>query len=324
MPIVAPTPENLARAAAIIRGGGVVAFPTETVYGLGANAFDARAVSQIFEIKRRPSFDPLIVHIVDEAMLARVALPLSDCARQLAFAFWPGPLTLVLAKSPALPELVTAGLGTVGVREPSNTVARALIVLSGAPIAAPSANRFGHLSPTRAEHVQAQLGNVVDMIIDGGACERGVESTIVMLEPTPTLLRHGAISVEEIELLTGPLARGVSDGAAPLAPGSLTHHYAPRTPLRVIDPHGVPHLQRSDAAALTFTEAVDGYADQRMLSPNADMREAAANLFTALHDLDARGLARIDAEPIPATGLGAAIMDRLQRAELGRAETKPA
>lgn len=324
MPVVAPTAENLDRAAAILRNGGVVAFPTETVYGLGANAFDARAVARIFEIKRRPSFDPLIVHITGETMLAQVALPLPNLARQLTQAFWPGPLTLVLAKASAIPEIVTAGLQSVGVREPSNAVARALIARAGVPIAAPSANPFGYISPTCAEHVRAQLGDAVDLILDGGACERGVESTIVMLEPTPTLLRHGAIAVEEIEALIGPLARRFVDESAPVAPGRLTHHYAPRTPIRLIDPHCVPSAQRARAGALVFAQSAGGYDCVRVLSPSGDLREAAANLFAALHALDAAGVIRIDAEPIPTTGLGAAIMDRLARASITGAEANRA
>ena len=169
MSIVAPTSENLERAAELLRNGGVVAFPTETVYGLGANAFDARAVARVFEIKQRPSFDPLIVHIANSAMLARIASPVSGAARALMSRFWPGPLTIVLPKLPAVPDLVTSGLPTVAVRMPSHSIARELIARADVPIAAPSANPFGYLSPTRAEHVQRMLGDAVDMIVDGGS-----------------------------------------------------------------------------------------------------------------------------------------------------------
>jgi len=308
------TPEHLERAAALLRSGGVVAFPTETVYGLGADAFDPVAVARIFEIKRRPRFDPLIVHVADEAMLAEVARDISPLARRLIATFWPGPLTLVLRKQARVPDIVTAGLPTVAVRMPAHPIARELVRLAGRPIAAPSANPFGYLSPTRAEHVERMLGDAVDAIIDGGATDRGVESTIVMLEPSPTLLRHGAIPAEEIETLTGPLARELSAESAPLAPGVLPHHYAPRTPIRIVDLAGVAPSERVRAGALAFTAPAGGYALERVLSPGGDLRVAAAQLFRYLHELDEAGLERIDAQPLPNTGLGAAIMDRLHRA----------
>jgi len=315
VPIVAATPEYLDRAAALLRSGGVVAFPTETVYGLGANAFDPRAVARIFEIKARPAFDPLIVHLADETMLERVAEDVPERARLLTRRFWPGPLTIVLRKRAAVPDLVTAGLETVAVRVPAHPVARELVARAGTPIAAPSANPFGSLSPTRAEHVARLLDGSVDLIIDGGPATHGLESTIVMLEPQPALLRPGAIAAEEIEALIGPLARGVPGEVRPLAPGRLTHHYAPRTPLRVIDDaRAVPPAQCERAGLLAFRAAPAGYRVTRVLSATGDLREAAAHLFEYLHELDVSGVERIDAERVPDEGIGAAIMDRLRRA----------
>jgi L-threonylcarbamoyladenylate synthase len=315
VPVVPATSDNLDRAAALLRSGGVVAFPTETVYGLGADAFDARAVARIFEIKARPAFDPLIVHVTDEAMLERVAEDIPAAARTLMRAFWPGPLTIVLKKRAEVPDLVTAGLPTVAVRMPGHPTARALIECAATPIAAPSANPFGYLSPTQAAHVEAMLRDRVDCIIDGGPTEHGLESTIVMLEPRPALLRHGAIPVEAIEASIGPLARELSDEARPLAPGRLSQHYAPHTPVRIVtDPARVPESERDDAALLAFRTPVTGYRDLRVLSPAGDLREAAAHLFEYLHELDASGAARIDAERLPMEGVGVAIMDRLQRA----------
>ncbi len=315
MPVVPTTPENLDRAAALLRDGAVVAFPTETVYGLGANAFDARAVARIFEIKSRPEFDPLIVHVADAAMLERVAESVPAQARVLIEEFWPGPLTLVLHKRAEISDLVTAGLPTVAVRMPAHPVAHALIERAGVPIAAPSANPFGYLSPTRAEHVSRALGDRVDLIVDGGASEHGIESTIVMLDPQPTLLRPGAISVEAIEALIGPLALELSDTAAPLAPGRLPQHYAPHTAIRIIDdPTEVPIAERARAGLLAFREDVRGYHTVRVLSAQGDLREAATHLFEYLHELDCSGVERIDAQRVPSVGIGVAIMDRLERA----------
>ena len=315
MPVVPATPEQLDRAAALLRDGAVVAFPTETVYGLGANAFDARAVARVFEIKARPAFDPLIVHVADEAMLERVAEDIPAQARVLIERFWPGPLTLVLRKRAQIPDLVTAGLPTVAVRMPAHPVAHALIQRAGTPLAAPSANPFGYLSPTRAVHVARMLEERVDLIVDGGPSAHGIESTIVLLEPQPTLLRPGAIPLEAIESAIGPLARELADAAAPLAPGRLAQHYAPHTPVRIIDePTQVPLAERADAALLAFREPVAGYKATRVLSASGDLREAAAQLFDYMHELDGIGVTRIDAQRVPSVGIGAAIMDRLQRA----------
>lgn len=308
------TRDSIARAAVLLRQGGVVAFPTETVYGLGALAFDARAVARIFEIKGRPSFDPLIVHVADRSMLAEVAGAVPPAGETLIERFWPGPLTLVLAKRPAVPGLVTAGLSTVAVRMSDHAVTRALLEAVGSPLAAPSANPFGGLSPTRAEHVARMLGDRVDLILDGGATMHGIESTIVALEPRPVLLRPGAIAVEQIEAAIGPLERATRASAV-RAPGQLAQHYAPTTPLRLIDPKLVPEPERRRAGVITLRDdACEGYSASRTLSRRGDLREAAAALFEMLHALDALGLERIDAAPVTESGLGLAIMDRLRRA----------
>ncbi len=313
MPVLAATTEGVARAVALLRSGGVVALPTETVYGLAALVWDARAVARIFEIKRRPEFDPLIVHVADRAALEQVVAHVPRAAETLIARFWPGPLTLVLPKRPRVPGLVTAGLSTVAVRMPSHPVARALLREVGEPLAAPSANAFGGLSPTRAAHVAQALGAEPDLILDGGPAHYGIESTIVALEPTPALLRPGALAVEEIEETIGPLARRAPPGAA-AAPGQLPVHYAPRTPLRIVDPAEVPPAERAAAGALGLRGPFDGYAAVRALSRRGDLREAAAAFFEALHELDALGLQRIDAQPLEERGLGLAIMDRLRRA----------
>ncbi len=317
MPVAPATPQTIRHAAELLRGGGVVAFPTETVYGLGADAFDARAVARIFEIKRRPSLDPLIVHVADEAMLSRVVRDVPPGARKLIARFWPGPLTLVLERGDAIPLLVTAGLATVAVRMPSHPVALALLRETGFPIAAPSANAFGALSPTRAEHVERALDERVDLILDGGPTPLGIESTILRLDPTPVLLRPGALPLEEIEAAIGSVER-VPDEDAPSSPGRLPRHYAPRTPLRIVEPEHVPVEERSGAGFLGMSRAPRGYAEVRLLSSTGDLREAAARLFEALHELDELGLDRIDAQPVPERGLGLAIADRLLRASRNR------
>jgi len=315
VPVVLPTPQNLDRAAALLRGGGVVAFPTETVYGLGADAFDARAVARIFAIKARPEFDPLIVHVLDEAMLTRVASDVPAAARTLIERFWPGPLTLILRKNPALPELVTSGLPTVAVRMPAHPIARALLERTDRALAAPSANPFGRLSPTSAQHVDRMLGERVDLIVDGGPCEHGLESTIVAFGPEAVVLRPGAIPAGAIEAALGyALAPVALDDEVPQAPGRLPHHYAPRTPLRLIDPQGVPASERVRAGLVALSRACAGYAQVRLLSESENLREAAARLFETLHELDELGLDRIDVEPLPERDLGVAIMDRLRRA----------
>lgn len=300
----------------MLQRGGVVAFPTETVYGLGALAFNPQAVARIFEIKRRPHFDPLIVHVLDGAMALRVVDSLPPAAQALSKRFWPGPLTLVLHKRPEVPDLVTAGLPTVAVRMPSHPVARALLEAVAAPLAAPSANPFGRLSPTRAGHVAAAIGDEADLILDGGPCEHGLESTIVAIDGRPELLRPGAIETEAIEAVVGPLDAASDRGYR--APGMLPQHYAPATPVRLVEPATVPMPERSGAAALALRDRFEGYAVSRRLSAAGDLREAAARFFETLHELDALALERIDVQPIDERGLGRAMMDRLRRAAAAR------
>ncbi len=304
------------RAAQTIREGGLVSFPTETVYGLGANALDAAAVAGIFEIKGRPRFDPLIVHIASSEGLSQLVIAVPSPARELIRRFWPGPLSLVLPKRPVVPDIVTAGLAQVAVRCPAHDVARALIEAAGVPIAAPSANRFGCVSPTTADHVREQFGDQLEIVLDAGPCDIGVESTVVsFVEPQPMLLRPGGVTLEEIERVVGPVSIAPTDDVQPVSPGQLSRHYAPSTPLVVSDQQlTLPPSKRY--GLLTFQPADDGerFAAIEVLSPSGSMREAASNLFAALRRLDAANLDGIVARPVPEVGLGRAIMDRLRRA----------
>lgn len=315
--ILAPTDEAIDRAAAVIRAGGVVAFPTETVYGLGAGATDARAVARVFAIKARPAFDPLIVHLGGIEMLADLVREITPPARSLAERFWPGPLTLVLPRTERIPDIVTAGLRSVAVRVPDHPVALALIERSRRPIAAPSANPFGYVSPTTAAHVERQLGEQVDIILDGGPCRVGVESTIVsFLDERPRLLRPGGLAVEDIEAVVGPLAPPPED-ASPLAPGMLPRHYAPRVRLVVIaSPAEVAPAARAESALLLpFPDRdSEGFAHVEVLAEPGDLTAAAVNLFAALRRLDEGGYGCLYAVRTAEHGLGRAIMDRLRRA----------
>ena len=315
---------DIDRAATILREGGLVAFPTETVYGLGANAFDVRAVARVFEVKARPRFDPLIVHIAGMDWLPRLTADFPPLARHLAERFWPGPLTLVLPKSPAIPDLVTAGGNTVAVRMPDHPVALALLRAANLPIAAPSANPFGQISPTCAAHVHEQLGPQIDLILDGGLCRVGVESTVLQLTPQgPVLLRPGGTTQEEIEALIGKVhvPGDARTGSSTLvSPGTLPQHYAPRTALvvtvRETASGGGESVSGGRAGLLAFQAGgqTPQYAYVEVLSPTGDLREAAANFFAALRRLDAAGLDLIVAETFPEVGLGRALNDRLRRA----------
>jgi L-threonylcarbamoyladenylate synthase len=316
----ADDPEAIAEAARLLRSGGLVAFPTETVYGLGANAFDARAVARVFAAKARPSFDPLIVHLADAGDLGRVAAdtgPGAATVSRLAERFWPGPLTLVLPRRPAVPDLVTAGLDTVGVRVPGHPAARALIRAAATPVAAPSANPFGYVSPTRADHVVAQLGDAVDLVLDGGPCRVGVESTILSLAADPpVILRPGGVTREELEDALGIALAVAGPVERPTAPGQLERHYATRTPLRILaGPAGPAPEGPARVGLLAFhrASAARGYAAVEVLGPGDDLTAAAAGLFAALRRLDDAGLDLVLAEPCPEEGLGHAIMDRLRR-----------
>jgi L-threonylcarbamoyladenylate synthase len=305
-------------AGAVIRQGGLVAFPTETVYGLGCDAFNPAAVARVFEAKQRPSFDPLIVHIECWASLDRLVKTISVEAHRLMERFWPGPLTLVLPKHEHVPDLVTAGLPTVAIRMPAHPVAQALIREAGVPIAAPSANPFGYVSPTCAQHVLDGLGDRVDLILDEGPCPIGVESTIVSLVgPWPELLRPGSITHAEIREILGPLVRAAG-GRTGAVPGQFPRHYATRTPLTILDAREgrpiVPGRERAGLLAMSASGRVnDRFCAIEVLSPSGDLREAARHLFAALRRLDAVGLDRLYAEPCDERGLGVAIMDRLRR-----------
>lgn len=309
----ASDPDAIREAARIIRRGGLVAFPTETVYGLGADALDPLAVARIFAVKGRPRLDPLIVHVAGAAEAARYGV-FPDLARGLMQRFWPGPLTLVVAKAPGVPDIVTAGLETVALRVPSHPAALALIRAAGRAIAAPSANPFGYVSPTEASHVAAQLDGAVDLILDGGPSSVGVESTILSLDgAVPALLRAGGVTLEALTALLGPVEIATDPGARPQAPGQMKRHYATRTPLEITDAGGPAAGERTGLLSLGPEDA-RGYAAVEILSPTGDLGEGAARFFGALRRLDAMALDRILARPFPETGLGRALMDRLRRA----------
>ncbi|MCP5039035.1 MAG: threonylcarbamoyl-AMP synthase [Rhodobacteraceae bacterium] len=297
---------GIVRAGALLRAGRLVAFPTETVYGLGANAFDGQAVARVYEAKGRPAFNPLIVHVASlEA--ARALAVFNDDALRLAGAFWPGPLTLVLPVNPdaGLSGLVTAGLDSVAIRVPGHVLAQKLLAEAGCPVAAPSANPSGRISPTQASHVVAGLDGKIDAVLDGGACAVGLESTIVGLGSEPTLLRPGGMPVEAIEACLGRKLSEHLQGPTPNAPGQLSAHYAPKSRLRL------------NAVTTNPGERLLGFGpvDAKLnLSRAGDLVEAAANLFHHLHQLDDEGDAPIAVSPVPETGLGLAINDRLKRA----------
>ena len=323
-------PAAIAEAADRLRAGEPVAFPTETVYGLGANALDPVAVARVFEIKGRPSFDPLIVHLADPMELARHVVP-ADAADprvgRLVERFWPGPLTLVLRKRPSIPGIVTAGLDTVAVRMPDHPVALALLRAAQLPVAAPSANPFGRLSPTRADHVARQLEDRVGLILDGGPCRIGIESTVLLLaDGRAALLRPGGLSLEAIETVIGPVAIPGEGEAVSLSPGRAGVHYAPRPPVVLAPPHEpVPAARDERLGLLAADDAGRREAETRggpfaaieVLAPDGDPVTTAARLFEALHALDEAGVDRIVAQPVPESGLGRAVMDRLRKAAAG-------
>lgn len=312
MPIVPATPDAIRRAAQALARGEIVAFPTETVYGLGANALDALAVAKVFAAKERPRFNPLIVHVLNLAEAGEYGL-VNAAARTLAEAFWPGPLTLVLKRRSTcgVAELVSAGLDTIALRAPAHPVAQALLAKAALPLAAPSANRSGRISPTTAAHVEAELGDRPAMILDGGPSPLGIESTVVsMVGQEPALLRPGAIPREAIERVLGARLAKAKAAERAASPGQLRSHYAPNTPLR-LDATTV----HPDEALLAFGGNVPAGARVTInLSQSGNLEEAAARLFAALRELDQAGVATIAVMPIPAIGLGEAINDRLRRA----------
>jgi L-threonylcarbamoyladenylate synthase len=310
-------------AARVLTHGGLVAFPTETVYGLGADAGNGEAVARLYDAKGRPSFNPLIAHVADAAAAHRLAR-FGEAAERLAAAFWPGPLTLVLSKRADCPvaELATAGLDTIAVRVPSHPVARDILTAFGRPVAAPSANRSGHVSSTTAAHVLADLRGRIELIVDGANAPMGLESTIIACLDAPTLLRPGALpraAIEEVVALEDapPGSGSIDEDAMLIAPGALPSHYAPRARLRL------------DAASVEAGEALLAFGPGRIagadaaalalnLSPRGDLIEAAARLFSHLRALDACGAATIAVMPVPRVGLGEAINDRLERAAAPR------
>jgi L-threonylcarbamoyladenylate synthase len=316
MPVVPATEEAIGRAAQALARGEIVAFPTETVYGLGADARDAHAVAKVFAAKERPRFNPLIVHVPDLAAAEAYAV-FDATARKLAEAFWPGPLSLVLPKraDSGIADLVTAGLDTIALRAPNHSVAQELLAEAKRPIAAPSANRSGRVSPTMAAHVETELGDVPAMILDGGPCPLGIESTVVgVAGDAPVLLRLGAVPREAIEAVLGEALPLADEGAAIVSPGQLERHYAPNTPLRL----GATDVRTGEALLAFGPNTPQGAVASINLSDSGDLEEAAANLFASLRRLDEAGAKAMAVMPIPERGLGEAINDRLRRAAKAR------
>ncbi len=330
-----PDPRLIAEAAAAIRAGRLVAFPTETVYGLGADGLNPAAVARIFEAKGRPSTDPLILHIAEPEDFLKLVLEAPPAALELARRFWPGPLTLVLPKRPIVPDIVTAGLPTVAVRMPAHPVALALVRAAQTPIAAPSANRFSRTSPTTAQHVQDDLGDRIDLILDAGPTPIGVESTVLDLtRPVPTILRPGGLPREALEAVLGPVAiwTRMVEGPQP-SPGLLPKHYAPQTPMILVT-GPLPQMRaalRELVARYTAqgrriglliaeedrAEMADLPVETAVLGPEEDLETIARRLYEGLRELDARGLSLIIARDFGTQGLGLAVRDRLMRAAGG-------
>lgn len=303
---------DLASAVAILRAGGVIGLPTETVYGLAADAGNADAVARIFALKGRPADHPLIVHVVGAEQLPRYARTVPDAARRLAEAFWPGPLTLILLRQPGVPDAVTGGQDTVGLRAPAHPLAQQLLHAFGGGLAAPSANRFGRISATRAEHVRDEFGAQVPLVLDGGPCTVGIESSIIDLSAQPPrILRPGAISRAQIEAIIGPVADGV-DADSPRTSGTLAAHYAPRTPLRLLPRSAIHAADNMQVLALDTMPA-----GSHGIALPADPNAYAHGLYAALRRLDARGSALIVVEQTPDTPAWQAINDRLRRSAAG-------
>jgi len=317
--ILEPDGRGMARAVEALKSGCPVGVPTETVYGLAALSRDEAGIARVFAIKNRPYFDPLIVHVAEPGAVDQVVLAeeMPDAARLLTEAFWPGPLTLVMKKRPEVSDLATSGLPTVAVRCPAHPVARRVIEAVGQPLVAPSANRFGRISPTTAQAVEEELGRDVDVILEGGPCERGIESTIIDCSGERLVeLRPGAVSRDLIETVVGPLAEGCEE-EAPRAPGMLPSHYAPQTALELVERGELGDgLSRPGGTAILFWSQPSRVPDLpfRVLSPSGDPEEAAANLFRMMRELDGMGVERIVAERPPEAGLGRAIGNRLERA----------
>ncbi len=313
--------QDINKARELLSNAELVGIPTETVYGLAGNAFDALAVAKIFEVKERPTFDPLIVHASSMERISDFVEEIPETAKKLSSKFWPGPLTMIFKKKSVVPELVTSGLETVAVRIPNHNLTLQLLDQLDFPLAAPSANPFGYVSPTTAQHVNEQLGNKIKLILDGGPCRVGIESTIISFEEDITVLRLGGCKIEEIENLVGKVKVNLHSTSNPSAPGMLENHYSPLTPILVGD---IDQLieENSDkkTGVLSFNTRYKRINPeyQFVLSEKGDLEEAATRLFTGLRQLDTLNLQLILSEPVPDHGLGKAINDRLKRAEAKR------
>lgn len=309
---------NVEEAGLLLQRGKLVAIPTETVYGLAANALDNQAVANIFAAKNRPTFDPLIVHVKSLGAVADYVTHIPDQARQLAEAYWPGPLTLLLPKKPIIPDLVTSGLPTVAIRVPRHPLTIDLLHLLDFPLAAPSANPFGYISPTTAQHVEQQLGDKISYILDGGECRVGIESTIVSFNSKiPRVLRLGGLSLEDIETVIGKVDMTLHSSSDPTAPGMLKSHYAPRKPLSLYKREDLLKQKiKQDIGYLFYKESTQIFCgiNCHFLSQDGDLNEAAQHLFGYLRLLDESKVQEIRAEILPEIGLGRAINDRLRRA----------
>lgn len=310
--------KDLAKAKRLLETDELVAIPTETVYGLAGNALSAKAITKIFQAKDRPFFDPLIVHVPDFDAVHLYAEEIPDLARQLAKQLWPGPLTLLLKRKAVVPDLITAGMDTVGLRCPQHPLTLELLKSLAFPLAAPSANPFGYVSPTQPEHVDEQLGRKIPYILDGGTCRVGIESTIVGFEGDKVVVyRMGGVSVEVIEAIAGPVRLMTHSTSNPKAPGQLKSHYAPRKKLLLGDiEQNLLRVKHQKIGALVFQRAIASIPRQQqiVLSPYGNLEEAAQNLFASLRALDKMDIDLILAEPMPHQGLGRAMNDRLRRA----------
>ena len=314
-----PIGTDVVEASRLIAAGGLVAFPTETVYGLGANALDVKAVAKVFAAKQRPEFDPLIVHLQNAASAVEFATNWTTIAERLANEFWPGPLSLVVPRKNVIPDLVTSGMDSVALRVPEHPLAQQLLAATGLPIAAPSANLFGKVSPTTANHVADQLADRVDYILDGGPCRVGIESTVVsLLNEQPCVLRLGGVSLEDLNRIIGEVpVHSVGDQTAPQAPGQLLKHYAPQVPISIVAAAGEYQTDSNQQVGLLAPEPIDdagSFAMTEILSPTGDLVECAARFFATLRRMDASGIDRIVAVRFPDEGLGRALNDRLTRA----------
>ena len=309
--------KDISLAKDFLNKGQLVAIPTETVYGLAGNALDEKSVLSIFEVKNRPSFDPLIVHTDSLEKIAKLVDHIPAVAFALAKEFWPGPLTILLPKKPSIPDLVTSGLDTVAVRIPNHPLTLELLSQLDFPLAAPSANPFGYISPTSAQHVDQQLGQKIPYILDGGECGVGIESTIIGFpDDVPTIYRLGGLAIEAIEKVAGKVALMPHSSSNPQAPGMLKSHYAPKKPFFLSVRENFPSDTDQSCGYLLFNRYIKEIdkENQRILSPTGDMKEAAHHLFSYLRDLDAQPFTQIWAEYVPDIDLGRAINDRLKRA----------